>query len=520
MTKIIQHAVILNSQNRLRNADSRAREWAIAHAGSYQSQARKELGGSGAYREWKSDNLTIRIAKLTTTSYKKVQLCSINYQLSGGSEPYVAYVVTYTPSETEQSGGYCITAAVVPDALTETVLPWGNNAGPAALEKLVESINSERSRPLISGDGAKNIGGIDDLFAIYNTAVVLTEEASGDFDVEEVAEQHGDWATVVGISASEQVALARELPDDQLHGWIRAKIALFARYAGPDGKRLLMAETDPEPAMAFVNEERDRVANEVSGRNAVALLNVLESVSATLSHAEFPVMDDAADASDESTMHPERGPEAAATPNDVIGQQRISTLQDQLEEAEATIAELRQRLTQYEEYATEDQDAEADNATPETAADINRHVAVLDAITNPDRFPRLRFLSNCEKLLADYGKPRPTGVEIVAALDAINRLAQAWHNTPSRHIGTWDNYFIDLAGWKHADGESPVTMARYGAKRSFSDQEKGRHVTIERHLTYQGSSGGLQIYFDLDDVTDKFMVGYIGEHLPYHTSPS
>ena len=177
-------------------------------------------------------------------------------------------------------------------------------------------------------------------------------------------------------------------------------------------------------------------------------------------------------------------------------------------------------------YEYQDTDAEAQEtdsiAKNDDAVDLdaNRVMTVVGGITAPERFPKLRFLTNCTKPLEDYGKPRPNGVEILVALDAINRLAQAWYNTPSGNIGPWDNFFIDLTGWKHADSESEFTMSRYGDKRSFSDQDHGRLVTIERHLTYQGSSGGLQIYFDRDDITHTFIVGYIGEHLPYSTARS
>ena len=363
-----------------------------------------------------------------------------------------------------------------------------------------------------------------DLFGIYNNAIVLTEEGGSDFDGAELEAQHGDWATVVGITASEKVTLALDLPDDQLRAWLRSKIALFARYAGPDGKRLLMSETDPERATTFINEERERVVNNQAGRNAIALLNLLESVSKQLSLSIIIDAKDMAEALIESAASVEPATDTIADPINVAAQQRIYTLEDQLEHANATIADLRQRLADYENYAVDepddDESEDDDDLEPANIADGNRHNTVLDAITNPERFPRLRFLTNCDKALADYGKPRPNGVEIVAALDAINTLAQAWYNTPGGNIGPWDNYFNSLTGWSHANGESDLTMSRYGEKRSFSDQEQGRQVTITRHLTYRGSSGGLQIYFDRDDVTDTFIVGYIGEHLPYATARS
>ena len=150
----------------------------------------------------------------------------------------------------------------------------------------------------------------------------------------------------------------------------------------------------------------------------------------------------------------------------------------------------------------------------------SREDVVMAAITDPDRFPRLKFLGNCAKELADYGKPRPAGEEIVAALDAINSLATAYYNTPNRRTGQWDEYFVTLPGWTHSNGESTRTMALYGKQRRFSDQENGRLLEIQRHLTYRGSSGGLQIFFDRDDLGDRFIIGYIGEHLDYASSPS
>ena len=526
MAIITQQAVILDSQNQLRNADRLAREWAVAHAGAYQSQARKDLGGSPPFREWKRDNLTIRIAKLMTGDYKQIQLYSVNYELTGVSEPYAAYVVTYMSPVVAQAGGYCVTAAQIPHALDGTEVPWGDSlsAGSAGLDNLVASINSDRSRADSAGGTVTGVASVEDLFGIYNNAVVLTEEGQDDVDGEELEEQHSDWAAVVGITASEKVALALQLPDDQLRAWLQSKIAVFTRYAGPDGKRLIMSETDPERATAFINEERERVANELVGRNAITLLNLLESVSKQLSLSMIIDAKDTAEAIMESAVPVEPATDATTDPINVAAQQRIHTLEDRLQEAETTIVELRERLAQYENYAVDEPDDDGggddDDLEPGNLADTNRQNVVLDAIIGKDRFPRLRFLTNATKPLADYGKPRPNSVEIIRALEAINNLAQAWYNTPSGAVGPWDNYFNSLTGWKHADDESDTTMAQYGEKRSFSDQEKGRHRTITRHLTYQGSSGGLQIYFDRDDVTDTFIVGYIGEHLPYATSRS
>ncbi len=519
MTSIIQHSVILNSQSGLRNANRLAREWAIAHAGAYQGQAQRELGGSETFRQWSNDNLAIRTAKLTTESFKQVQLFSINYDLANGSEPYTAYVMTYASSETEQVGGYCIAVATVPPSMATAELPWEDRAGPAALEQFIETVKSDRSRSSPPGEESAGVNAIDDLFSIHDSALVLTHAGLADGEFEELADLHSDWAAVVTINPQEQLALSLHLPADQLHQWVRAKIALFSRYADPDGRRLRMAETDLDAAMARVETERNDATSGVAGRNAIAVLKVLESLASAPTTA-IPAGADA-DGDTADTAGAESQESSQSDP--AVAQQRIYTLEDQLSEAEKEISELRDRLAQYEQYDAEvqpDDTVPEPEPDPQSVVDANRHTTVLDAMINRERFSRLRFLTHCEKPLARYGKPRPNGVEIVVALDAINTLAQAWYNTPNGNIGTWDNYFIQLAGWKHADDESAATMAMYGDKRSFSDQEHDRLVTITRHLTFQGSSSGLQIYFDRDDITQSFIVGYIGEHLPYATARS
>ena len=523
MTNIIQKAIVLNSQNKLRNADRQVREWAIAHAGAYRSQAGKELGGSLPYREWKNDNLTIRISKLATGAFKQVQLVSVKYEPAGDTEPYVAFVITYNPEE-EQSNGHCISVASVPDTLTGAELPWDDKAGPVGLEQVIESISGDRSRPSVAAGDARAVATIDDLFDIHDTAIVLTEDGQREVEFQELAEEHGAWAAIVNINPAEQIAISRELPDHQLPAWVRAKIALFSRYADSNGDRLRMVETDCAQAASCMSEERDRDLNNAAGRNAIELLRVLESVSVMMLISMSIDAKDMADALVETATKLQPESEETSSSDDVTAQQRIYLLEDRLIKANDTIAELRERLAQYENYDSAnptEADANASaspDLSPEAAADSNRHTAVLDAITDPDRFSRLRFLTNFDRALADYGKPRPSGTEIVSALDAINKLAQSWYNTPGGNIGPWDNYFNHLTGWTHANGESDFTMSRYGDKRSFSDQEHRRHVTIKRHLTYRGSNGGLQIYFDKDDVTDTFIIGYIGEHLPYATN--
>lgn len=522
MATITQRAIVLDGQDQIRNADSLAREWAIAHAGNLRGQALQALDGSDPFREWRNDNLTIRIVELMIDTFKQAQLCSVRYQHSSGYETYAAYIMTYVSSETDRFGGHCMAVSTAPDAWLDKQLPWDDKTGPANLDRLFESIGADRSLPSDAGDRPQPVTTIADLFGIYDTAVVLTERGQTSDEFLELTDRHKDWASVVNINAAEQLAISGELPDHQLRAWVQAKIAVFSRYADSDGIRLRLAETDCEQSAAFLDEARDRAVNDIANGNSLALMRMLESVSSILNDSMLTVAKFEADAS--TVSPPEPAIEANVPIEDTATQQRIYLLEDQLNEAEATITELQERLAKLEADHPDETSEEARNDTSDNHVaadlDVNRALTVMRAIDRDQRFPRLRFLTNCLKPLEDYGKPRPNGVEILKALDAINKLAQAWYNTPSGHIGTWNIYFVDLPGWKHADDESSLTMSRFGEKRSFSDQDNGRQVTITRHLTYQGSSGGLQIYFDRDDVTETFIVGYIGEHLPYATSRS
>ncbi len=526
MPGMTQRIQMIGSQNQMRNAEKLARDWAVAHAGSYHGPARKELGGTLPIRRYEQDNLTISLSKPMSPAIKQCQLVSVRYRHPGIETPYVSYLMTYTPAESTQPGGYLVSVTNWPAALQAAMLPWNDKAeaGIDGLDSLMREIDSNRSDAGKSGaNKQESVSSIDDLFGRGDMTIVLAEDGQPESDFLELAAEHSDWAGVSTLSASERLTIGLELSMEQLYGWVRARIALFSRHPNAAGHRLLMAESDYEPAATFLEEQRDRTINETPNRNCLLLMELLESTAAILA---VPLATDAkvmAEPIVESTTLPREDFAEVDRPENVAMQQRVYVLEDQLGEAKAAIALLQEKLEQYEYQDTDAEAEETDSIAKNHDAvdlDANRVMTVIGGIIAPERFPKLRFLTNCTKPLEDYGKPRPNGVEILAALDAINRLAQAWYNTPGGSIGPWDNYFVDLTGWKHADRESEFTMSRYGDKRSFSDQEQGRLVAIERHLTYQGSSGGLQIYFDRDDMTDTFIVGYIGEHLPYPTARS
>lgn len=56
----------------------------------------------------------------------------------------------------------------------------------------------------------------------------------------------------------------------------------------------------------------------------------------------------------------------------------------------------------------------------------------------------------------------------------------------------------------------------YGAERTFV--HRGRKLVMQRHLTLGGGDrqNCLQIYFDVDESRQRFVIGYCGMHLRYY----
>ena len=75
-------------------------------------------------------------------------------------------------------------------------------------------------------------------------------------------------------------------------------------------------------------------------------------------------------------------------------------------------------------------------------------------------------------------------------------------------------------GFDYAPSESKTTMGKYGDKRTFFDDEKKRHVEMQAHIKLGGGPGQrntLRVHISWDEEENKWLVGYIGLHLPTAT---
>jgi hypothetical protein len=90
---------------------------------------------------------------------------------------------------------------------------------------------------------------------------------------------------------------------------------------------------------------------------------------------------------------------------------------------------------------------------------------------------------------------------------ALNELAGTYFKSRKdlKGVGAWEAWF-DQRGFKYSPKEHQNTLNMYGSDRDFSqDGEKRRMV---RHLTLGGGdrTNCLQIYFDVDDETERFLI--------------
>lgn len=146
--------------------------------------------------------------------------------------------------------------------------------------------------------------------------------------------------------------------------------------------------------------------------------------------------------------------------------------------------------------------------------ELNSVRAALDA-AGKNFAARLVIWSSADQSAEKSAFARPS--EVYEALMAIHELADAQFKSKSagKPVGPWESWF-EKRGFKYAAKESQNTLNMYGSERDFShDGEKRRMV---RHLTLGGGDRNncLQIYFDVDESSERFLIGYCGVHLPYY----
>ena len=199
----------------------------------------------------------------------------------------------------------------------------------------------------------------------------------------------------------------------------------------------------------------------------------------------------------------------------------------ELEEREGSILELELRVADLEEenrdlkasFAQVQQHAgeraqQALSGVKEVDADARSVREALDG-AGQDFRDHLEVWRSAEESADKSSFARPS--QVYQALLAIKEVAEAYFKSKaaSQSMGSWEKAFSERT-FKYAATESQNTMNMYGDERVFV--HKGRKLQMLRHLTLGGGDrqNCLQIYFEVDEPRQRFVIGYCGMHLRYY----
>ena len=551
MTRIKQYSQLIATQAAANEAERRVQDWMAAHTGPNQAKAKKFLTTKGGYTTYDEDGLLIETATIgQNPTFRRCGAYSIDYQPQSILTRYTAHALIIFPHEDMGSGAISLTVHQ-PDDWGDETPPWlelwndPTDAIREIISKTTEQDNQQlRRRRLNRND--PSFENLQQARQIYGPVVFITPKGNHDTGFSTLMQEHRGSANIVVITETDQLNMSGDVPDNSLREWLNAKAVLvkdsydiapndhpLTSFDHPDALKLILesirnnrAHSVQDMAQRAIIRAFMEIMNEYQG-----LQNIMDEAGKNnpghLRDAALKLLtQDISNRQEETDAPQEKGPQDPdSEAQSSRAQQRISTLEDQLTEEQSRngdmenqIKELQTQVQAYEQYI--EQDNSNHNSTQEQQEQEEQQTAqsreetVMEAITQPGRFPHLRFLNTTGRGLSDYGKARPKGEEIITALDTIDSLAQIYLESNNGNVGSWKEYF-NLPGWTYANSESDSTMGKYPKSRTFQDHEKNRQREVQRHLTYRGSNSGLQIFFDSDGEDEAFIVAYIGEHLPY-----
>ena len=542
MPQTIHLAQPIVSMAAAHEAERGIQEWIANHAGPNRQKARKAIstqnGGHSVYEE---DHLIIQAA--TNAPSNLLRRCSgysAIYSQHKILPPHRAHGLIIFPSHEHGPGAISLVLQVQMEIFQEKP-PWQENMPDPAtvtndLFNRVIDIDEREARKPAKKNG-RHLSTLEEARLTPGLTVLLTPRSRSEPAFTALVKEHSRYVNLVLLTEAEQISMSNQVPDDWLRHWLEAKAILVkATYDPVDDKHPLTRFDNPQdlrPILDQSADDWDKNLQDAAQREVITAFMELTTQYNSM-EASFRILAErdprkAMDAVNQSEAAAEKAKEEKPPPpapapvqDNTKDLQRISTLEDQLQQEkeknaqlDAQVNDLRSQVQAYEEYMKDPsgqkggQDSGENEDSPKSREDT-----VLEAITEPRRFPHLRFLRTVGKDLDTYGKSRPRANEIIEALDAVNKLAGLYLKTENGNVGTWTDHF-KLPGWTYANSESETTMGKHSKHRTFKDQEKGRSIVVQRHLTYRGSHSGFQIFFDEDGPESPFIVAYIGAHLPY-----
>ena len=541
--------IIIQSNRQTQNVEKGLREWLASHAGPHRDAARKALAPTGLYQKYTGHNLVITITRPTCNQYQRAHVYSAAYRTNDKDRNYLAYASLLTQSKETQGKTLFTITTHDPGNWQENPPPWYDqkeNLQPDAIAReIIQKIpqtNLDLKLPDNQEDEPITFAQIARTANSQSAALLLTSAGAQDENLSAVVDDTRATMPVILISPQNQLELCSEIPEDKLRQWTNAKAIIIQE---PDPLQTIRFHESPEDLEQHINQIRDTMKDQLALFAMQMTMQAMEAM-AYEQYSYDPITDvidkatgqiaiasamnrslegyDPLNAEDPiphllAQVRPNQKAELQTSPTT---RQRIATLEDQLNEEKERNQELQTQLNAYQEpgnWPTKQEEESKEDQNQDDAKPADRETQVLEAVTDPQQLTNLTFMPNTTKTLAEYSMKRPTGPEIINALTAIDQLAEKYYQSETAKIGSWTNH-LKIPGWTYTNAESETTMGQYGDCRRFLDQSRNERIEVQRHMTYRGSSGSLQIYFDQDPDQPKFLVAYIGTHLPYASHPS
>ena len=551
MTKILQHNQIIVTQAAANEAQRRIQDWIAAHAGPDTAKVKKSITTQGNSTVYEQGNLLIETAATGQNPFaRRCNVYSVQFHPQTGITRYSAHALVIFPHEVLGSGVISVTVHQPDDWRNENP-PWKElwTDPSIAITEIAKRISDHdhrlHDRRRTKGNDA-SLQNLQEARQTRGPMVILTPKGDQDKAFSTLIQQHRTSANIIAITEADQLKMSSEIPDDFLRQWLNAKALLIKDTYDPvPNDHPITAFDHPDslrPILESMQEDQTQIVQTTAQRSIIrtfldilndyqTLQDVMEEARKrnpeNLQNAAFTVMNN------ETLDQPETAdtpPAKSQQELDLEAQasrshQRISTLEDQLKQeqdinrkTENQLRELQAQLQAYQQHFEETASHPGTPTAPEDGQSVqSREDLVMEAVTQPGRFPHLRFLNTISKSLSDYDKPYPKGQEIVSALDTIDSLAELYLTSDRGNVGSWKEH-LNLPGWTYANSESENTMGKYPKSRTFQDHEKNRQLMVQRHLTCRVSNSGLQIFFDADEEGGPFIIAYIGEHLPHFSN--
>lgn len=163
----------------------------------------------------------------------------------------------------------------------------------------------------------------------------------------------------------------------------------------------------------------------------------------------------------------------------------------------------------------------ADKSAPPNDVDIATEQAfstILRCVEYADQnLPHLRFLlpSAHETAQSNYTRQyNARATQIYETFEVLNECGR--QRTQPGGLGKNVELWLKENRVEYSD-ESESTMREYSKERTFFDSIKGEHIPMPHHIKMFHNDIRIHLRWDADE--EKFLIGYIGEHLPTAQDP-